>query len=294
MSLNKSNLENFYKSNYKKFLFVPIVLFLISIYFIFVAIADDGTPFYRDVSLKGGLSAIINVQTDASATEIQSALETNFADYSFVVSEIFEDGLKVGFIIDTDLEEEELISYLNDRFEIPFEFGENYSSNFISPTLSSSFFKQALIILLISFVLMSVVVFIYFRSFVPSFAVVLSGIFDIIVTIGVLNILEFKVSIAGVGALLMLLGYSIDTDVLLTNRVYKERGDDYFEKLFFAFKTGSLMSFTTLVAGLAAMILTNSQIIFEISMILVVGLIVDYISTWIQNSAILLWWLEGK
>jgi preprotein translocase subunit SecF len=92
----------------------------------------------------------------------------------------------------------------------------------------------------------------------------------------------------------MLIGYSIDTDVLLTNRLIKERGEDYFEKTYFAFKTGVLMTCTTLAAGIGALLLTNSEVIFEIALILVVGLLVDFISTWIQNSAILLWWLEKK
>ena len=294
MSKKKFNFEHFYKNNYKKFLILPALLFIVSIYFIYVAIVTDGAPIYRDVSLKGGLSTIINVDTTTNAGELQSSLEVEFSDNTFLISELFEEGKKVGFIVDTDLDEEQLVEYLNNRFDTKFEFGENYSSNFISPTLSNAFFKQAITILLISFVLMSIVIFIYFREFVPSAAVVLSAIFDIIVTVGILNMMEFKISIAGIGALLMLLGYSIDTDVLLTNRVFKERGEDNFEKLFFAFKTGTLMSVTTLIAGVCAMLLTNSQVIFEISLILVIGLLVDYISTWLQNSAILLWWLENK
>jgi len=141
---------------------------------------------------------------------------------------------------------------------------------------------------------MSVVIFIYFKEFVPSFAVVLSGFFDLIVTLGILDYFEIKISIAGIGALLMLIGYSIDTDVLLTNRLIKEKGDNYFEKTFDAFKTGLLMSITTLFAGLIALYTTNSNVIFQISLILVIGLVVDMVSTWIQNTGILLWWLERK
>ena len=173
-------------------------------------------------------------------------------------------------------------------------FGDNYNSNFISPTLSNAFFTQAIYILLISFFLMSLVIFLYFKALVPSSAVVVSAFFDIVVTIGFLDAIGFKISIAGIGALLMIIGYSIDTDVLLTNRVYKEWGENYFEKTWFAFKTGVLMSATTLIAGIAALIITNSEIIYEIAVILVVGLLVDFISTWIQNTGILLWWLEKK
>lgn len=285
---------DFYQKNYKKLLILPALLFLISVGFIVNTTVKEGVPIYRDVSLKGGLSAIINVDTQLSSEDLKVHLEDLNNDNSFSVSELFEDGQKIGFIIDTDLEEETLKSNIETKFDTKFEFGENYNSNFISPTLSASFFKQAMYILLISFVLMSFVIFLYFRQLVPSGAVVLSAIFDIIVTVGVLNALEFKVSIAGIGALIMIIGYSIDTDVLLTNRTYKEKGNNYFEKTGFAFKTGTLMSFTTLVTGIAAMVLTNSTVIFEIALILVVGLLVDFISTWFQNAGILLWWLTGN
>ena len=284
----------FYKKNYKKLLILPALMFLISIGFIVNTTVKEGVPIYRDVSLKGGLSAIINVDTPISSEELKIHLEDINSENSFSVSELFEDGQKIGFIIDTDLKEETLKTNIETKFDTSFEFGDNYNSNFISPTLSSAFFKQAMYILLISFVLMSIVIFLYFRQLVPSGAVVLSAVFDIIVTVGILDALQFKVSIAGIGALIMIIGYSIDTDVLLTNRTYKEKGNNYFEKTGYAFKTGTLMSFTTLVTGVAAMILTNSSVIFEIALILVVGLLVDFISTWFQNAGFLLWWLTGK
>lgn len=288
-------LNKFYRTNYKSFLIIPILLFIFSLFIIANTISNDGAPIYRDVSLKGGLSAIFEIESNTDSGHLKTLLESNFIDNTFIVSDLVSKGKMAGFIIDTDLSEDDLLAFMNTQFDTSFEFGDNYSSNFISPTLSNAFFKQAVYILFISFALMASVVFLYFRSFVPSFAVVLSAVFDIIVTIGVLNLLEFKISIAGIGALLMIVGYSIDTDVLLTNRVFKEQeAGDIFEKAFYAFKTGSLMTFTTFVAGLSAIFLTNSEVIFEIALILVVGLMVDYISTWVQNVGILLWWLEKR
>ncbi|MDA3855807.1 MAG: hypothetical protein PF569_06090 [Candidatus Woesearchaeota archaeon] len=282
----------FYKRNYKRLIIVPALIFIVSLFFIFQAVINDGTPVYRDVSLKGGLSSIVEVDSLFSDAELLDSLERNFNDNSFGVSELVDEGSRVGFIIDTDLEEDLLISFLEEYFGENLELGENYNSNFISSTLSGTFFKQAVYILFVAFVLMSIVIFLYFKEFVPSAAVVLSGVFDVVVTIGVLDAFGIKISIAGIGALLMLIGYSIDTDVLLTNRVVVERGENYFEKLKFAFKTGVLMTATTLIAGIGALIFTNSPIIFEIALILVIGLLVDFISTWFQNAGIILWWIE--
>jgi preprotein translocase subunit SecF len=287
-------LSKFYKKSYKFFMVIPIIFFILAIYFIFQTIPIDGTPIYRDVSLKGGVSAIVNIDSSITQEELLTKLESQFEQNSFSVSELYSKGIRSGFIIDTDLTDDNLKLSLNNIFGTTFTDGENYNSNVISPSLSSAFFSQAIKILIVSFVLMSIVIFIYFREFVPSLAVVLSGLFDLIVTLGILDFFEIKISITGIGALLMLIGYSIDTDVLLTNRLIKEKGDNYFEKTFDAFKTGILMSMTTLFAGLIALNVTNSNVIFQISLILVIGLLVDMISTWIQNTGILLWWLERK
>lgn len=294
VKLEEVKKKSFYEKNFKKLLILPILLFVFSLVMIGLTIEKEGTPIYRDVSLKGGLSAIIEVQSSMTDNQLKSNLEERFGQNSFSVSELYDGGDKIGFIIDTDLEESDLISALSNIFNVEVSTSDNYSSNFISPTLSNAFFKQAMYILAISFVLMSIVIFLYFKEFVPSGAVVLSAIFDIIVTVGILDLMGFKISVAGIGALMMLIGYSIDTDVLLTNRLIREYGQDYFEKTFFAFKTGVLMSATTLIAGVAALFITNSAIIFEIAMILVVGLLVDFVSTWLQNAGILLWWLEVK
>jgi len=288
------NFSSFYTKNYKKLMIIPILLLIFGGYFMFDTIQKDGTPIYRDISLKGGLSAIINIDSPKTPEDLKNDLKNNFNSNSFGVSQVSENGIKTGFIIDTDLNEDTFKPYLENYFNTKFVFSDNYNSNFISPTLSASFFIQTIYILAISFLLMSIVIFIYFREFVPSFAVILSALFDIIVTIGILDLFKFNISIAGIGALLMLIGYSIDTDVLLTNRLIKERGDNYFKKIFIAFKTGALMSITTLFAGVAALFITNSEVIFEIALILVVGLLVDFISTWIQNTGILLWWLEKR
>ena len=60
-------------------------------------------------------------------------------------------------------------------------------------------------------------------------------------------------------------------------------------------KTGLTMTLTTLVAVLVALIFTQSDVIRQIMVILLVGLFVDMLYTWIQNVGILRLYLEkGK
>ncbi len=79
-----------------------------------------------------------------------------------------------------------------------------------------------------AFLFMSITVFIIFRDFVPSLAVILAALSDIIIAIGGMSLFGIPLSVASVGAILMLIGYSVDTDILLTTRILKRKeGTNY-------------------------------------------------------------------
>jgi preprotein translocase subunit SecF len=97
-------------------------------------------------------------------------------------------------------------------------------------------------------------------------------------------------------ALLMLIGYSVDSDVLLTMRVLKRRGVLH-DKLQGAFRTGIIMTTTTIAAVAAMLIVTtimNVPVIRDIAAVLLIGLFVDIYNTWITNAAILRRYVEKK
>ena len=100
----------------------------------------------------------------------------------------------------------------------------------------------------------------------------------------------------GIAALLMLIGYSVDTDILLTTKVLKRRkeGGTAFERTVKAAKTGLTMSLTSLAAATACLIFSQSDVIKQIMTIIVIGLLFDIIYTWIQNAGILRWYMEKK
>jgi preprotein translocase subunit SecF len=90
----------------------------------------------------------------------------------------------------------------------------------------------------------------------------------------------------------MLIGYSVDTDILLTSRVLRSKEGTIFDRTVSAAKTGLLMTFTTITAVTISLLLTTSSTIKEIMTIMLIGLIVDIINTWIQNVAFLRYYLE--
>ena len=92
----------------------------------------------------------------------------------------------------------------------------------------------------------------------------------------------------------MLIGYSVDTDILLTSRVLKRQDGSLMERIYGAITTGLTMTAATFAAILTTLLLVNNETVKQIMIILVIGLIIDSIMTWIQNAAILRLYFERK
>lgn len=137
---------------------------------------------------------------------------------------------------------------------------------------------------------------IYFYFSVPSLAVILSALADMVMTLAVVDLMGMKISSAGIVAFLMLIGYSVDTDIMLTNRILKRTNGTINQQSWNAFKTGMSMTMTALLAVLAALIVTRSlsPVLSQIFTIILIGLIFDTVNTWITNTSLLKWYVESK
>jgi len=135
---------------------------------------------------------------------------------------------------------------------------------------------------------------IYFVSSVPAGAVILAAGSTVLFTLAVINIIGMRLSTAGVAAFLMIIGYSVDTDILLSTRVLKSKEPSVFKRIWDAFTTGITMQLTTTVAVLVAYLLATSAIIEQIMLIILIGMIGDIIFTWFQNAGILYWFAKRQ
>jgi len=135
----------------------------------------------------------------------------------------------------------------------------------------------------------------YIKASVPAFAVMLSAFADIIMTLAIVNLIGIKLSTAGIVAFLMLIGYSVDTDILLTTRLLRKK-ETTNKALFGAFKTGSMMTLTSIIAMTAALIVVFSfaSVLNQIFTILLIGLGLDLFNTWITNASIIKWYVDKK
>lgn len=284
--------ENFHDKHYKTLLLVPLIILILGFAYMGYFYSVNGDFIYRDISLTGGTS--FTIQDSISSEQLKQDLSSKLEEintreiYNIITGE--QEAIVIQTKSSVDLTREVLEDYLG------YELDEKNSSiEFTGSTLSESFFKQLLIAILIAFVFMALVVFVIFRTVVPSMAIIIAAFADIFMTLMVVNLLGIKMSTAGIVAFLMLIGYSVDTDILLTNRVLKRYGN-LNSKLYYAFQTGMTMTITSIVAVGVALIFARSfsVVLTQIFTILFIGLGFDILNTWITNVSILKWYVMGK
>ncbi|ELY82828.1 protein translocase subunit SecF [Natrinema pallidum] len=156
--------------------------------------------------------------------------------------------------------------------------------------------QTALFGLVIAFVGMSAIAFILFRTFVPSIAIIISAFSDLMIPLAFMRLTGIPLSLGTVAGLLMLIGYSVDSDILLNNHILR-RGGDFYDSTHRAMRTGITMTVTSmaamLVMGVAAFVL-SIDLLASIGIILFVGLAADLMNTYMLNLSLLRWYkFEG-
>ncbi|MBW2994980.1 protein translocase subunit SecF [Candidatus Woesearchaeota archaeon] len=286
-----SGLRNFYFKQYKKLLIVPFAILILAIAQIIFQIATTGDFIDKDVDLKGGISIQIRAEGQLDLNELDDYLSQKFPGADIKTQSLSVAGQQTDIIVKStlDVNEDSLVE------EIKNKLGDiEYSPSLVDSSFGASFFRSTFIALIVAFVLMGLLVFYYFRIPIPSIAVILSAFSDIIATIATLNILGIKLTPGGIAGLLMLIGYSVDTDILLSTRVLKRHEGTVFERIIGAMKTGLTMSATTLAAVIVALIFARAEIFKQIMTIMLIGLLFDLIMTWFQNAGLLRLYFEKK
>jgi len=295
-SKNKSKFlsSKWYDKNYKLFFFISLAILIASIAVIGYQYAATGEIMKRDVSLTGGTVLTIYTEQEVNLDEFSLSLERDLGE-SVIIKSITDvsSGKRIGISIESRAESELLKTQVEERLSIELT-EENTSTETISSNLSQSFFRELITAVLLAFVFMIIVVFIIFKKIVPCVAVILAAITDVIAALAIANIFGISMSTAGIAALLMLIGYSIDTDIMLTTKVIKRRDLGLNQRIKGAFKTGVMMTITSFIAVFVAYFLVSSGVLKQIFFILAAGLFIDLFTTWLGNASILKWNFERK
>jgi preprotein translocase subunit SecF len=292
-----STLEKYYNEHYKLLAIIPSIIGILALLLIFIHFQQTGDFMDRGISLKGGTTLLISITHDISPEELSVALRKEFPGQEFNIRLLKSQGVASSLSIETSLpgNQTNIMLPVIEK-QLGYKLTKNdYSINTIGSSLSESFFSEMLKILLLAFVLMGLVVFITFRSPIPSFYVMLCAFFDMAITLAIVNLFGIKITTAGIAAFLMLINFSVDSDMLLTARILRrEPGTTPYQGFVSAFLTGMTMTATIFAAVFVAFLFSNSPDIKQIMVILLIGLVVDVVVTWLQNAALCRWYVEAR
>ncbi|WP_207591270.1 protein translocase subunit SecF [Halomontanus rarus] len=248
-----------------------------------------GAPVGLGIEFAGGTELTVDTATDEA--DIPDAFDEEVSIQSVQT----EDNRYILQFTSTD--DEALRDQANDNLESLEDADEDEDGVVVSGSSTSASFgaqtqQTALYGVAIAFVGMSVFAFILFRTFVPSLAIVVSAFSDIVIPIAFMNIVGIPLSIGTVAALLLLIGYSVDSDILLNNSILRRSGD-FYESTYRAMRTGVTMTVTSMAAMLVMAIsatLFGVGLLADIGLILFVGLAADLMNTYMLNLSLLRWY----
>ncbi|WP_440951101.1 protein translocase subunit SecF [Methanosphaerula subterraneus] len=268
----------------KEMMTIPLIVLVIALIILGITMAQTGMPVKPGIDFAGG-TAVTLFTADSTDT-----IQAYFKDYPLTeAGEGVGGGKYLTFGPLDDTRFRALSAMILEKYP-------DAKIDQIGESFGKSLQEQAVIALILSFIGMSIVVFLAFRAFVPCVAVIVSAFSDIVIAAALMNLTGIPLTLGTVAALLMLIGYSVDSDILLTNRVLKRQGN-LRDKMAGAFTTGIIMT-STAIAAVAAMWIVSSvgqvQIITEISAVILFGLAADIFNTWVFNAGLLRWYIEGR
>ncbi len=286
--------KSWYDKHYKKLLILPVIILCFSVFYLYQFEKENGDIVYKDVSLTGGTTITV-FDDSVDIEDLKEILVQDFPDVSVRSISNLRTGQQVAFFVETSSDSDMLKSYLENFLGYSLD-SENSSIEFTGSSISEGFYHQLRFAIFIAFIFMGLTVFIVFKTPIPSLTVIISAFAGIVMTIVTVNLMNIPLSMGGIAGLLMLIGYSVDTDILLTSRVLRNKVGSLNQRFLGALKTGLTMTLTSIAAVTIALIITYSlsEVLKQVFSILLIGLIFDIFNTWVTNASILKWYVEAK
>ncbi|MBI4894379.1 MAG: hypothetical protein HY833_01435 [Candidatus Aenigmarchaeota archaeon] len=272
-----------------KLMFIPVLLFAASVGVLLMTYVDTGEFVLKDVDLKGGTLVTISTEDPIDIKLLEKEVDKEFG--SGIVS-----GLKTPSGYGATIQVEHTISLaqvMNLVRSLNIE-PIDYSEQTIGPVLGNLFFEQVRNSLIIAFVMMSVVIFIIYRNPVSSLGIVLASLGNILATLAFANVFGIELSFASFAGMLMLIAFTVDTNIVLTSKVVAYGSDTFMVRYKKAFVTGATLTATITATMVIVLFLSSSKLLLNIAEILVIGFITDLVYTWILNAGMLEMYFDRK
>lgn len=301
MAMDINPEKQFYRiyENYERYFAIPIAMLAIALMVLGGSFLANGQVFEKGTDFSGGNEVLYTINDSTTIDEVEQA----FVDYEQTDWQLQDVNVR------TQTSNENKISVTTPP---PIIESEDQAQNILTQQgidaqvdqllsrtgiLGEAFLLQAQIAFVLAFTIMSLVIFTAFRDFIPAVAVVFAATGDILMAAAGMVVFGVPLTLGSVAALLMLIGYSVDTDIVMSLRVLKQRRGSVKEKLWSATKTGVTMS-SGGIAGFSILYLVSIAIVgptelSRISSVMVMGLVADIPLTYFGNGVILSKYVNG-
>lgn len=270
----------------RELLLVPLLLGGIAVLILMNSFFVTGAPVDSSIVFVGGTEARISVDGEVM-DDPQSLIENAFEQEPTSVTPVPGSGEYIVTFKEGEVSTQQLENTVTDTNQLQLQQVSN-----ISPSLGAAAQQRAILGLVVSFGLMSLLVIGLFRSVIPAVAVIASAVIDILVPLSVMSLTGVELSLGTVGALLMLIGYSVDSDILLNNFVLRSK-KTFYGSLKEAMRTGVTMTVTSMSAMIVMFSISaifRIGLLADMGLVLAIGLGTDLLNTYLMNVGILRWY----
>ena len=272
--------------NFKKFILIPIILFIVSIVFVFVRGFNFGIDF------TGGTDITI---TNAKNSSLKTAIkEVKTLGYTIIDSSTDSDGnyyIKVSEILDKDD-----INKVNEVFENTYKAKTDISV--VSNLVKKDLIKNAIIALL--YAIIGIILYITVRyKFSYAVSSIIALFHDVFMIVAMFAILKLEINSIFIAAILTIIGYSINNTIVIFDRIRENKkkllNEDNLskEELIKVANTSikqtmlrSINTTLTTIFPIVCLIVCGSKEILEFDIAILIGLIAGAYSSIFMSSSI--------
>ena len=232
----KKTFEFRFVKNMPKFLIVALLVIAVGIGSMVVHSSKGQRALNYSLDFIGGTATTVEFPQDYSLseldTEVKPVIEDITGDSNVLMQKVV--GSNQVIIKTRTLDQSERVE-MADALESNFKVkDENISTESISAAIGKEMRASAIKAVLVAIILMLLYIFIRFRDFRYALSAILALVHDVLITFMVYAILRISVGSAFIAVMLTILGYSINSTIVIFDRVRelrKTRGDGDLENL---------------------------------------------------------------
>lgn len=276
--------------DYKQLIVIPLILAAVMGSVIVFHWHSNGTPVPLSLEFAGGSYIRIQNIENPSDNELKNfrlAFDENFGSKASIHET--DQGLEIETSAELTKIGEDPIDRIKELLSGAGIGGNpQISTSMMGSIVAQLYTEQARNAAIAALIAMAIILFISLRHFTAVGGILLVVALDFLGILGAMAILGIPLSLSSMAGILLIFGYAVNTNILLSTNILRRKGKTPQDRAARAMSTGIKMSSTSAIAMVVLNVFTSAPKLEQISAVLVIGILVDMVNTWLLNSGILL------